>query len=379
MFDAIRPRLPWLLLVALGLACLLVVGYAAATTTIAFGPYTTSWEGTSDLRSMADDDERELIIGDNGSVYDDVEANGTLAVVLSPAEPYDRSDREAVAQFVERGGTLIVAEAYGPHGNDLLDWLNTTSRVHGDPLRDETNYDVTPAFPETGPATPHPYVNDTDTVVFNHGTALETDPDETTVLLTSSPFSYLDHDRDGQLGDGDELAVHPVATVEAIGDGHVLVIGDPSVFINVMLDRGDNRVLLAAILDDHERVLVDVSHAGDLPPLAIVLLAIRDSIALQAAILAIGIATVWTAFRTPMVAHVVTRVRGTSEDVQPAELDHHHIRRHLEERHPDWDPDRIERIAASIGDDQHAKRTVTSPGTRAYGQTTDHHDNDRST
>lgn len=346
MGDRSLPSLPMLLLMGLALAGLVAVGYAAATSVDPFGPYTATWEGTSELRELADDGERELVVARNTSRYAETDANGTVAVILSPDERYDPAARGRLARFVENGGTLLLAEASRPHGDDLLAELGVETRIDGDPLRDETRYDRSPNFPLVSPVGEHPYLADVETIVLNHGTAL-TAPDER-VLARSSRYAYLDHNRNGELDEVEELEDRPIVTVESIGDGEAIVVSDPSIFINVMLDRGDNRQFLTNVLDAHERVILDVSHTGELPPLALALLVLRESVILQLGVGLAALAGVRAGMRgrTRNVWSWLDGTRAVDGSRSPPE--DAAIRRYVEEAHPDWDPDRVERVVSAV-------------------------------
>lgn len=183
-------------------------------------------------------------------------------------------------------------------------------------------------------------------MVVNHGSALVVE--EATVLAESSSHSYLDRDRTGDLSDDDELAAHPVVAIESVGQGQVLTVSDPSAFINVMLERGDNRILLANLLADHDRVVLDTSHAADLPPLALALLVFRESVILQVAAAALVVAGVWGASRTDGLGHVRRRWRDRHAVPEGVALEPRAVRAHLEREHPDWDAERIERVTTAI-------------------------------
>lgn len=352
MLTRARRRLPWILLVVLVVVATVTIGYAAATSTVAFGPYTTTWEGTSDLRSMGDADDRELVVARNTSAYGTVESNTSVAFVFSPDERYGATDADRLAQFVEDGGTLVMAEAAGPHGNPLLEAVGAETRVDGDPLRDETHYDASPDFPETAATGAHFYVNDVETVVINHGSALELPEKDATRLLESSPYGYLDQNRDGELSDDEELARYPVGAVEDVGDGQVVILSDPSMFINVMLDRGDNRVFLSNLLEPHETVVFDISHGEALPPLALALLVFRESLFLQLTVAGVGVAGIWGIFHTRLPHRLRDRWEDRQQAPQGPGFETDTLTEAVMTAHPQWDRDRAERVIETIQEDE---------------------------
>lgn len=353
---------PQLVLVVLGVVVLLAVGVAASTSTAAFGTYNPAWEGAADLRTAADDAGLDLVVARETTAYDRVPANGTVAIVLSPDDPYDPADEERLARFVRDGGTLVVAEAYGPHGNALLAAVDATARVDGDPLRDERHYYRSPALVEATNVSSHPLVAESDVLTLNHGSALAAG--NATVLATTSPYAYLDRNRNDRLDDDETPDEYPVAAIEAVGEGQVIVVSDPSLFINVMLERPGNRAFVTALLDGHDRLLVDHSHTADVPPLALAVLVVRESIALQLALGVVALVAVAAASREGAIGQVLERgrrglpidSRRPSQRPTGAAVDEAALREHLTRRYPDWEPERTERVIRAFMARQNDRR-----------------------
>lgn len=345
MDRRVRDRAPWALLAALAVVCVIVIVYAGATSTAAFGPYTASWEGTSELRTLADDGERTATVARNTSAYDETTPADTVAIVLAPDATYAPAEADRVRRFVEQGGTLLVADARDGPTNPLLGELNASARIDGAPLRDETEYAASPDFPETATVGNHSAVDGVETVVLNHGSAVE--PGNASVQVTSSPYGYLDRDRTGTLDEDANLSRYPVLTVEPVGDGEVILVSDPSAFTNVMLDYGDNRRLLENLLAPHDAVVLDVSHADPLPPLALALVSVRESMLVQVLLIAAGLAGVAVLGRRGLPVRRPWRTDPTRDGPAPR-LERARVRDYLARRHPDWDPDRLDRVSQAI-------------------------------
>jgi len=334
---------PKALLALYAVVAVVALLYAASTSSMAFGAYNAQWDGTGDMRTVASENGSSVTVGTNVSQYPTADANGTVAFVLSPGEDYTQPEVDRIERFVRAGGTLVVAEDYRPHSNDLLSGVGASARVDGRPLYDTRNYDRTAAFPEVTPTGTASLPESVETVVFNHGTVVE--PGDATPLLSTSSYAYLDEDGDGELDDGESLASRPVATTESVGAGHVVVVGDPSVFVNAMLDRGDNRQFARALLGP--RVFLDYSHAGGVPPLAAAVLALRRSgwlLALCGALLA-GI-LVGLDRRVDERLREYARERRSAGD--PGELSASGVETLLRSRHPDWKDARIARVTEAV-------------------------------
>jgi len=334
--------LPRVLLAALTGAVVVALLVGAGTSSASLGAYNTGWDGTSQVSAAAEASGTSTTVARNVSSYADTEPDGTLAVVLSPDDRYGPA-AGTVGSFVRSGGTLLVAEDYGSGGNELLRAVGADARVDGRPLRDEERAGPSPAFPRAAVNSSHPVTRGVDTLVLNHGTVVE--PGNATVVANSSSFSYLDGNRNRTLDDSETLRARPVVTVEDVGNGTVIVVSDPSVFLNSMQERGDNAAFLTGLVSRHETVLLDVSHTRSVPPLVALQLALRDS---PLGIVLVGVLSIGAVLallsdrRLPRL-----RDRGRS-GVDAATLSRSDVLTVLRNRHPEWDEDRIQRVTRSL-------------------------------
>ncbi|MFB6296227.1 MAG: DUF4350 domain-containing protein [Halobacteriales archaeon] len=351
---------PRAVLAGLVVVVVLALGVAASTSGAAFGAYNPAWDGASDLRAVGTDAGAEVEIARNVSAYGATDPDDTVAVVLSPDRPYTLPEAARLRAFVEAGGTLLVAEDFGPHGNDLLAALGVTARFDGDPLRDERNYYRAPALPEAGVVSEHPLTEGVDALTLNHGTAVE--PGDATVLVRTSEFSYVDRNRNGALDDAETLRSSPVVAVEPVGTGRVIAVGDPSLLINAMLERPGNRAFAENLLGSREAVLLDHSHTADIPPLRLALLVLRDAPFLQALVGALGIGAIglWARGDAGRVRDRLGELAGRAgvpgfdRSLAGRDADRHpglsrgELRAYLAERHPEWDDERVERVIRGV-------------------------------
>lgn len=345
--DVIPWSYPRLLLYALAGTLLVALFVAASTSGSAFGTYNPGWDGASQLRVEADAVDSDTTLARNVDAYDSVPANETTAVILSPDSAYG-DDAARVRKFVRGGGIVVVAEDYGPHSNDVLAAVGATARIDGRMLRDEQFNHRSPAMPVATNTTNHTLVDDVDRLTINHGTVVE--PNNASVLVASSGFGYLDGNGNGELDDNETLASYPVATVESVGAGRVVVVSDPSLAINAMVDQPDNRAFIRSLFAGQEHVLLDYSHAERLPPLAVAALTVRDSPLLQvlAGLALVTVAVTWV--RRPALLTWLRSVanRDRDPDWSPQtgtrDVDEQALVNHLLDDHPEWSRDRAERV-----------------------------------
>ncbi|AQL42266.1 hypothetical protein BV210_05855 [Halorientalis sp. IM1011] len=351
---------PWY---RLGLAVFAVVVatavvFAGSTSTAAYAPHNPSWDGTSELRAQTESAGAEWDLARATAAYGSVDPDGTVAVVLSPDREYGTDEAAAVRSFVRDGGTLVVAEDYGSNGNELLDAVNASARVDGRSLRDERNYYRSPALVDATNVSDELAADGVESLTLNHGTAVH--PNGSTVLVATSPYGYLDGNQNGELDDSESLRSHPVATSESVGEGRVVVVGDPSVFINAMQEREGNSAFVRTLVDEDDRVLVDISHGEPVPPLAMAVLVLRETPLAQLLVgtSAIFALAVWTT-RPSLLERGRTRLarlrghRPAFED--DGVVSREAVLEHVAARHPEWDRDRVERLVdtdldASPGD-----------------------------
>ena len=348
MREQLPVSIPTLILLALAGAVLIGVVAAGSSSGAAFNAFNPDWDGGSELREQAEAGGAETEIITDMSAYEGADPNSTVAVILAPDQQYADEDAATIREFVDEGGTVLVADDRDGPVNELLADLNASSRIDGTPLRDERNYYRTPAFPLTANATSHEYVDGLDEFTLNHGTAL--DAGDADVLLESSEYAYLDHNRNETLDDDEVLQVRPVMTTEAQGDGQVIAASDPSALINVMLDREDNAAFVQRLASDHEQLLVDTSHSEAVPPLIQALLFLRGSAVAQVtvglvAVLGVG---VWQRGHLGTAIGRIRARRRPGEHVpldEPSDAD---IEAWLEQTYPDWDADRRETVLTAI-------------------------------
>ncbi|NUC72793.1 DUF4350 domain-containing protein [Haloterrigena sp. SYSU A558-1] len=352
---------PRVLLAALSATVVVALLVAAATSSAAFGPYNPSWDGTSELRQQtasASGAESELIR--DTARYGDYEPNETVAFVVAPDETYADEDVDRIRQFVDNGGTLVVLENFGTNGNRLLADVGAETRTDGAVLRDEQEYYRGPTMPVATGVENHTYTEGVDQLTLNYASALETDEEEATVLVRTSEYAYRDVNRNDELDDNETLDSYPVAAVENVSEGQVVVVGDPSIAINAMIDEPDNAAFLQRLSADADHVLIDLSHSEDLPPLTAAVLTVRELPLLQVLLGAAGIAGIATLSRRrlrPSLERVRTRLarRNDPADASVAvpsadDVDERRAAA-LRDRHPDWDEDRVRRVIAALNRD----------------------------
>lgn len=254
--------------------------------------YGTDWDDVSDfvmdLEARADMPIEVRTLGASASALASIDDPGrTLYVAIGVERPYTRSERDVVDNFISRGGAAIVADDYGA-GNSLLrsrgglldpfgyDFEGPELLFSGERLAD-VRVEVNPLLVRVGVPVPggrelELLLNDPSCLVENEGAGYDPDrpPDQdpetgdpvfdyenAQVLAHSSAWSWLDADGDSARDPGEVSRAYPVVAYE---EGMVL-ISDPSLFINDMYGRHDNReflmLLVSRLLPTGGTVVID--------------------------------------------------------------------------------------------------------------------------
>lgn len=331
--------------VGLGLIVVLSFAVGLATSTASFSAYNTAWDGSTNIEDIASSSQTDLTVATTvDSAYE--QSDDSLVVVLSPDQSYTGAEQSQIRQFVVEGGTLLVSDDFGSHTAGLLRGVGARSRIDGRLLRDERRFYRTPNFTLASGTKNSTLVAPDQTLTLNHGSALRANG--ATVVATSSEFSYLDTNRNYALDDSEVLRSRPVVTRESIGEGAVLVVSDPSLFINAMSDRTGNRRFIRAVLQTHDRAIVDYSHTESVPPLFVGLFWLRATPPAQVAggVLALGIAALLTTYRRSISPYL-------DDDPSAPTLDSDAVVAYLTAEHPEWDNADVRRMMTGVIPEQY--------------------------
>jgi len=253
-----------------------------------FSIYNPGWNGCSDLavktREMGSFTPNiELVEGKQTEITQrelteyEVEPKDTALMIIGPREEFSEQSIEFVDNFLQNGGKLVLADDFGS-GNTLLEGLETNSSFYSYPLLDLA-FENKPDFGVAYDLEDHTLTQDVSQVMLNSPTALDKDANATT-LMRSSESSWLDVNENEMKDEDEPFKKYPLMTTEDYGEGELILVSDPSIFINSMQERKDNRLLSENILShlSHERsnIIFDESHremsfiyriiyTGDLP------------------------------------------------------------------------------------------------------------------
>jgi hypothetical protein len=96
-------------------------------------------------------------------------------------------------------------------------------------------------------------------LILNYASVLEGSRDYE-ILAQSSSFSYLDLNMNSEHDGGEPTGPFPVAIKVRYGSGEIIIISDPSLFINSMIDKGKNLEFAKGLVEGRDYVVIDSAH-----------------------------------------------------------------------------------------------------------------------
>jgi hypothetical protein len=220
----------------------------------------TDWNGSSRITTFAPN---VTII----SEYATTEMKGpALLMIVGPAVEFSKQDALQIQRFIEGNGTLLLADDFGT-GNGLLQSLNVSVRISGEPLADLAYYSKDPGFPIITDFSPNPLTANVTVLVLNHPSHLDLgNSSSVTTLAFSSPFSFIDSRGTGTPSPNEKIEPYPVIAQVKIGRGLLIVVSDADLFTNEMLDiDGNMRLLSNALRFGGGTLFFDEAHLRKAP------------------------------------------------------------------------------------------------------------------
>jgi hypothetical protein len=213
------------------------------------------WNGTRDISSI-------IPASPLTSLFELPSSPQGATLILIPYLDFTPAELEELNSFVTQGGTLVLADDYG-FGNQILEYLGLKSRFSGQVIFDPLFSYKNKWFPRISHLISISVTSNTESLVFNHATCL-IDVETKDVLAQSSSFSFLDLNGNEEWDEDEPTGPLPVISYHNLGSGQIILISDPSIFINSMETMESNYNLIQNIAGvTTSRLLIDQSH---LPP-----------------------------------------------------------------------------------------------------------------
>ncbi len=247
-----------------------------------FSIYNTGWKGCSRLAKEIHDSGKDIypLHTPFRSLENRPRDENTALMIIGPNRPFIQGDAEYIARFAESGGTVFLANDFD-QGNTLLEVLDLGYRFSEQPLADLV-YEKDPHVVTCIPKGESRLTHGINKFTLNYPAAITGKPrNNATVLAATSEMSWLDSNQDGiwQLNDEPQSS-YPVLIQQEFGRGRIIILSDPSIFINSMIDLPGNRELLSNILNyltqaDVTRIYIDEEHHSLSNPVEVFTVVVR--------------------------------------------------------------------------------------------------------
>lgn len=255
-FALLILKLIYLFRYPLFIAALMLIAFVFAYASVAqpysippkYSAYNMDWDGTSSLYSYISGSYPTKIILTSVEDFASLGSDSTL-VIISPERQYTAKEKIAIREFVSGGGTLILAGSHGPAA-ELGEEFNL--RYSNGTIVDYLAFNRRQDFP----VLPYAVGGGSGLVFMKFPTAVLLHPALATILVGSSPESYIDINSNALVDPQDLKGPFAAAIAADYGSGKVIAISDSDLFTNDMLPRGDNLVFASSIFSAYSHGIV---------------------------------------------------------------------------------------------------------------------------
>jgi hypothetical protein len=234
------------------LAAAFVMTVHLTANNLEFSRYNTGWNGTSVFFSDLDRHHGAMIT-DPAQLAS--YRNDTVLLVIAPAHQPSDQEIAAYRAFVERGNTLFLADDFGS-GNAILRGIGSRIFILGGNLSSIDREYADPYSVVVYRTANESITGHLAALVLNRPAPLAGGEP----LFMTSIMSWIDENGDKRINTNEVMGKFPVMSAEKIGRGRLVVLSDPSIFINSMQDldqRWDNRRFVQDLLNRDGMVLID--------------------------------------------------------------------------------------------------------------------------
>lgn len=268
---------PWITGLVLVAAAVILIIHLSGNS-MEFSRYNTGWNGTSAF--FFDLDRHHTIEVSELKNLDGQPRNTTL-LIIAPGRHPAAEELAAYRAFLNGGNTIVLADDFGT-GDEILAGigsrisirpgnLSSLDRRYSDPYS-VVAYRATDNGPLRVPAD----------IALNRPAPL----DGGAPLMQTSVMSWSDNNGDHRMSAGESMGTFPVIAAESRGGGQIVVISDPSIFINSMYsspENGNNRELIREITMHGDRVLIDQmnSRTADVSGLSEIFHLIKNTMTIE--------------------------------------------------------------------------------------------------
>jgi len=219
-----------------------------------YNPENPEWNGLTSLKQQTNTTE----ITNINQLKQIANPKQTTILILGPEKPYTPEETQTIKEILEKGATILVADDFG-QANTLLEQMEIPCKFTQKILIDPVFYYKDPKLPIILNIKNTTWTKNIKQLILNYATTLNITGPEIEILANTSQYSYLDINMNEQQDPEDPTGPQPILAQTKIGEGTLILLSDPSIFINVMINKENNTQLLKNISEGRKTYL-DISH-----------------------------------------------------------------------------------------------------------------------
>jgi len=316
-----------------------------------YSMHNTQWNGTSALT-------RRGFVAVTADLADTLSsANATqVLLIVAPSRSFSKEEASSIGDSVRKGGLLVIADNFGS-SNELVGLLGLPVKFDNRLLVDPLFYRKQPVFPVISDFTDSEFSMGLNELVLDYATILNvTATSEVKVLASSSAFSFLDSNRDGEKSPQEPSGPFPILAELQLGEGKILLFTSPASLANELIDEGNNSALVENVVKyrsrpEHRPVLLyDETHLEPSPFMAAKLMArqlatsiLEGGMQLPAKLELTALAIVLLAAR-----YVYRKPSKAAKKIEPLQVVRSPDVETVLHMHPTWDRVKLEYVAREL-------------------------------
>ena len=282
----------WITGLILVIALFLII-FQLSANNLEFSRYNPGWNGTTSF--FSDLDRHHTLDANDPSALAGQPRNATL-LIIAPKRYPTAPELAAYRDFLRQGNRIILVDDFGT-GNAILDGIGSTINILPGNLSS-----LDRQYPDPGSVVAYRVTGENEfslpaDIALNYAAPLEGG----SPLILTSVLSWVDVNGDRRLNFGEDMGTFPVMAIETIGPGQVIVLSDPSIFINSMYHQAENennRFLIRSLVSSDGLVLIDQmnSRTADDTAFGEILHIIKNTVIIEVIILCLiilGMAWTW--------------------------------------------------------------------------------------
>ncbi|MGA1819407.1 MAG: DUF4350 domain-containing protein [Thermoplasmatota archaeon] len=367
MIEQVRTAYRYLLVMGAGLVLLMFsVMVPVLSSDADFSIYNTGWNGCSEIGKdtystgsfiptidLSASSSERVVHNSFSELEGDLRPSRSALLMIGPDGSFSREEGEFADGFLMDGGLILLADDVGT-GNELLSFLNTTTRISGRTLLD-LSFMKSSKFSVTTEFSGHEITRNLSMLLMNLPSTV-VPSDRAVSVFNSSRTSWLSMDGNEVWNTGEPQGPFPVLTIEKYGRGTLMVLSEPSLLINQMRGEMDNGIFVRNLIDfiskERDSIIVDESHRDLTNPVQFTNSFVAAMEPYQKVGVLVVISAIFMILNTSYPRKVLVSLRRLIDRLLSEKEIVSGERRHpleaVMERHPDWDRRVLERLVKDI-------------------------------